>query len=92
MDYEKLPKEHQEWGRGIELEYINTISDRARTFQAAEKEEGRTVSITEAVHHVVARMRKAQESKVEPLSAEEQKYLNRLGGVVDDIVSEDEDE
>ncbi len=48
MDYEKLPKEFQEWGRGIELEYVNTISDRAITFQAAEKEEGRTVSITEA--------------------------------------------
>ncbi len=92
MDYEKLPKEFQEWGRAIELEYINTISDRAITFQAAEKEEGRNVSITEAVHHVVGRMRKAQESKVEPLTAEEQRYLNRLGGKEEISIDEDEED
>ncbi len=92
MDYEKLPADMQEWGRQIELEYIQTISDRAIEFQAAQTEIGRTVSITEAVHHVTARIRKAQESKVEPLSVEDQAYLDLLGGKSFNVSEEDAQE
>jgi hypothetical protein len=90
MSHTDLPKDLQEWGRQIELEYIQTVSDRALEFQAAEAEAGRVVSITEAVHHVTARIQRAAESKVEPLSAEDQKYFNRLCGVTNNVSDEDE--
>ncbi len=90
--YTDLPKDLQKWGQQIELEYIQTISDRALAFQATEAEAGRVVSITEAVHHVTARIRRAIESKVEPLDAEDQKYFNRLCGVANNVSDEDEEE